>query len=238
MHGMDIAKSLPHSRQMQTKLQLIILLPRLIQPMEKPGPLSNKENTPNISQTLTMVRKPSTVQVLQVQSAQLGYGLPQIIKFVDTLRTYMAKSPLTPPLELNTASTTSLPPLWMVTGTGLSLLQEQHQWLPLTQPQFVILSHIGKELTPHVTPLPATLKPLQDVYRPQTTPLPGLLTYLLTDVLHRHLLKSLQLLVPLIQLLLQQISTPSLELVTLWELMLNQHTLLLKHLYHSPLHQL
>merc|ERR1712190_716021 len=36
----------------------------------------------------------------------------------------------------------------------------------------------------------------------------------------------------------QQIPTPSLELVTLWELMLNQHTLLLKHLYHSQLHQL
>jgi len=150
----------------------------------------------------------------------------------------MVKSPLTPPLELNTASTISLPPPWMVTGTGLSLLQEQHQWLPLTQPQFVILSHIGKESTPHVTPLPATLKPLQDVYRRQTTPLPGLLTYLLTDVLQSQTLKPLQLLVPLIQLLLQQISTPSLELVTLWELMLNQHTLLLKHLYHSPLHQL
>jgi len=238
MHGTDIAKSLPHNRQMQTKLQLIILLPRLIQPMEKPGPLSNKENTPNISQTLTMVRKPSTVQVLLVQSAQLGYGLPQIIKFVDMLRTYMVKSPLTPPLELNTASTISLPPPWMVTGTGLSLLQEQHQWLPLTQPQFVILSHIDKELTPHVTPLPATLKPLQDVYRRQTTPLPGLLTYLLTDVLQHQPLKPLQLLIPLIQLLLQQISTPSLELVTLWELMPNQHTLLLKHLYHSPLHQL
>jgi len=57
-------------------------------------------------------------------------------------------------------------------------------------------------------------------------------------VLHHQTLRPLQLLDPLKQLKLQQISTPSLELVTLWELMLNQHTLLLKHLYHSQLHQL
>jgi hypothetical protein len=82
----------------------------------------------------------------------------------------------TTPQEHSTASTTSLPLLWMVTGTGLSPLQEHHQWLPLTQPQFVILSHTSKELTLHVTWLQATLKPLQDVYRQQHTPLPGLLT--------------------------------------------------------------
>jgi len=57
-------------------------------------------------------------------------------------------------------------------------------------------------------------------------------------VLQHQPLRPLQLLDPLKQLKLQQISTPSLELVTLWELMLNQHTLLLKHLYHSQLHQL
>jgi len=57
-------------------------------------------------------------------------------------------------------------------------------------------------------------------------------------VLQHQTLRPLQLLDPLKQLKFQQISTPSLELVTLWELMLNQHTLLLKHLYHSQQHQL
>jgi len=173
---MDSQISMPQNRQMRTKLQMIILKPRLIQPMEKPGALSNKENTQSISKTPTMVGNGSIIPPQLVQSAQLGYGQPQIIKFVDTYWTNTVQSLRTTPQEHSTASTTSLPLLWMVTGTGLSPLQEHHQWLPLTQPQFVILSHTSKELTLHVTWLQATLKPLQDVYRQQHTPLPGLLT--------------------------------------------------------------
>jgi len=52
--------------------------------MEKPGALSNKENTQSISKTPTMVGNGSIIPPQLVQSAQLGYGQPQIIKFVDT----------------------------------------------------------------------------------------------------------------------------------------------------------
>jgi len=166
---------------MLTKWLLIMQLLRLTLMKENHGLHSSKENTRHISPTSTTVLRISTVQVLLVQSLQLGYGLPQIIKFVDSSKIFMAASHYTQLLVLDTASTTSQPLPWITTGTGQSLHQEQHLWLPLTQPPFVILPHTIRVSTQNVIACLPTLKLHHDVCRLLPTPLHGRLYSLLTE---------------------------------------------------------
>jgi hypothetical protein len=65
---------------------------------------------------------------------QLGYGVAQVIKFVDLLKTFMEVPQPTLQQTYHTPFTTSQQLLWMPTIHGLFLHQEQLVWSQSTQP--------------------------------------------------------------------------------------------------------